>query len=139
MDKPICPLTGKTMERGFRPLTLTYKDETVTISMPGWYCASSEEGIHTGKDLKVSDRALNELKARVEGLLTPMEIRQVRKKLKLTQAQAGSVIGGGPRAFQKYESGELLPSRAICSALRLLDEHPQGLELLSEKVMTSRR
>jgi hypothetical protein len=34
-----------------------------------------EEGIHTGKDIKISDRMLNLLKARSEGLLEAKEIR----------------------------------------------------------------
>ena len=70
--------------------------------------------------MKVSDRALNRLKARTEGLLEPEEIKRIRKKLGLTQEAAGEIIGGGPRAFQKYETGDLLPSRAISSALALL-------------------
>jgi len=43
---------------------------------------------------------------------------------------AGEIIGGGPRAFQKYEAGDLLPSRAISSALTLLDHNPEGLTIL---------
>jgi HTH-type transcriptional regulator/antitoxin MqsA len=118
------------MHRGVRPMTLTYKDESITFDMPGWYCDQSEEGIHTGADMKVSDRVLNRLKARSEGLLEPEEIRRIRKKLKLTQEAAGQIIGGGPRAFQKYESGDLLPSRAISSALILLDHDPKTLAVL---------
>jgi HTH-type transcriptional regulator/antitoxin MqsA len=118
------------MHRGVRPMTLTYKDQSITFDMPGWYCDQSEEGIHTGADMKVSDRMLNRLKARSEGLLEPEEIRRIRKKLKLSQEAAGLVIGGGPRAFQKYESGDLLPSRAISSALILLDHDPKALRVL---------
>jgi HTH-type transcriptional regulator/antitoxin MqsA len=80
--------------------------------------------------MKVSDRALNRLKAQSEGLLEPQEIKRIRKKLSLTQTEAGELIGGGPRAFQKYENGDLLPSRAISSALRLLDADPTGLGFL---------
>jgi hypothetical protein len=36
--------------------------------MPGWYCEQSEESIHTGEDMKVSDRMLNRLKTHSEGL-----------------------------------------------------------------------
>jgi HTH-type transcriptional regulator/antitoxin MqsA len=111
-------------------MTLTYKGESLTFDMPGWYCDQSEESIHTGEDMKVSDRMLNLLKARSEGLLEPEQIRRIRKKLRLTQEAAGIIIGGGPRAFQKYESGDLLPSRAISSALLLLDHHPEALSLL---------
>ena len=47
-----------------------------------------------------------------------------------TQAQASSVLGGGPNAFQKYESGIGLPSKAISNLLRVLAVDPRGLEIL---------
>jgi len=120
------------MHRGVRPMTLTYKEKSVTFDMPGWYCDDCEESIHTGKDMKTSDRMLKRLKARSEGLLGPEEIRRIRKKLHLSQETAGIIIGGGPRAFQKYESGDLLPSRAISSALILLDHDPSSLRILKK-------
>ncbi len=121
------------MERGVRPMTLEYKGARVTFDMPGWYCDASDESIHTGEDMKVSDRALNRLKAEREGLPSPDEIKRIRTKLGLTQEQAGELIGGGPRAFQKYEAGDLLPSRAIGSALALLDNDPAGLRVLRQQ------
>jgi HTH-type transcriptional regulator/antitoxin MqsA len=130
MSNPICPETGAPMHRGVRPMTLSYKRESITFDMPGWYCDQSEESIHTGEDMKVSDRMLNRLKARSEGLLEPEEIRRIRKKLHISQEAAGLLIGGGPRAFQKYESGDLLPSRAVSSALALLDRDPEALSVL---------
>lgn len=119
------------MHRGVRPIILTYKGKSITFDMPGWYCEQSEESIHTGEDMKISDRMLNLLKAQSEGLLEPKEIRRIRKKLHLSQEAAGLVIGGGPRAFQKYESGDLLPSRAVSSALILLDHDPGALSVLN--------
>ncbi|MDQ2734839.1 MAG: type II toxin-antitoxin system MqsA family antitoxin [Pseudomonadota bacterium] len=121
------------MSRDVRPVTLTYRDESLTFDMPGWYCDASEESIHTSADMKVSDRALRSLKAKAEGLLSGEEIRRIRKKLHLTQLQAGEIIGGGPRAFQKYETGDLLPSKAISSALVLLDHDPEALALLRKR------
>jgi len=121
------------MHRDTRPMTLAYKGETVTFDMPGWYCDASEESIHTGADMKISDRMLNRLKARHEVLLAPDDVRRIRRKLGLSQAAAGEIIGGGPRAFQKYEAGDLLPSRAISSALLLLDHDPAALEVLEAR------
>ena len=65
-------------------------------------------------------------------MLEPEEIRRIRKKLGLTQEAAGEIIGGGPRAFQKYETGDLLPSRAISSALDL-DHDPKALTVLKAR------
>lgn len=70
-DNPICPKTGTEMRRDVRSLTLTYKGELITFDMPGWYCDESDESIHTGEDMKVSDRMLNRLKAYSGELLKP--------------------------------------------------------------------
>lgn len=133
MDEPICPETGRPMVRGVRPMTISYKGHSATFDMPGWYCDASEESIHTGEDMKVSDRELNRLKAKVEGLLVPQEVRRIRQRLRLSQKEAGRLIGGGPNAFQKYESGEVLVSHAITSALVLLDRDPGGLAALKAR------
>jgi HTH-type transcriptional regulator / antitoxin MqsA len=133
MTDPVDPETGAKLRRDVRPLTLTYKGTSITFAMPGWYGERPDEGVFDPEDMKVSDRALNRLKARAEGLLEPEEIRRIRKKLGLTQEAAGAVIGGGPRAFQKYESGDLLPSRAISSALVLLDNDPKALAALKAR------
>jgi HTH-type transcriptional regulator/antitoxin MqsA len=133
MTNPVDPETGAPLHRDVRPFTLSYKGESITFDMPGWYGDRPDEGIFDGDDMKISDRALNRLKARSEGLLEPEEIKRIRKKLGLTQEAAGRVIGGGARAFQRYEAGDLLPSRAISSALVLLDRDPPALAVLTER------
>jgi HTH-type transcriptional regulator/antitoxin MqsA len=133
VEAPTCPETGAPMHRDTRPVTLHYKGQSITFDLPGWYCDASDQSIHTGADMKISDRMLNGLKARAEGLIEPEDIRRIRRKLGLSQTSAGETIGGGPRAFQKYEAGDLLPSRAISSALALLDRDPQGLRVLETR------
>ena len=135
MINPTCPETGQPMFRDVRPMTITYKGRQATFDMPGWYCDASNESIHTGEDMKVSDRALNRLKAQVEGLLEPEAVRRIRKRLHLTQKDAGRLIGGGPNAFQKYESGEVVVSHAVMSALLLLEEYPAGLAVLQQRAV----
>lgn len=132
-DAPRSPVTGKPMVRDTRPMELTYKGQSVTVQMPGWYCQDSDESIHTGADMKVSDKALKELKIKVEKLLLPEDIRRIRTKLGLTQREAGEVIGGGPNAFQKYESGEVLLSKGMSNFLRVLEKHPEEVEKLKEQ------
>ena len=122
------------MFRDVRPVTIAYKGRKATFDMPGWYCDASDESVHTGADLKVSDRVLNRLKAKVEGLLAPEDVRRIRKRLQLTQKDAGRLIGGGPNAFQKYECGDVAVSHAVTSALLLLDRDPSGLSLLRQRM-----
>ena len=39
--------------------------------LPGWYCSECGESIHNGQGMKISDRALRELKAKASGVFTP--------------------------------------------------------------------
>ena len=127
-DVRVSPESGLPMTRGIRPLAICYKERSVTVDMPGWYCDGSDEAVFTRDDMRVSDRALVTLKAEVLHLLTPDEVREVRTNLGLTQVEAGRIIGGGPRAFQKYESGEVMTSRAMTNLLRALVHHPEDLD-----------
>jgi HTH-type transcriptional regulator / antitoxin MqsA len=132
-DAPRCPETGVPMVRGVRPRIIAYKGRSATIDMPGWYCDASGESIHTRADMKVSDRVLADLKARAEGVATPSEVTRVRRVLQITQAEASRVFGGGPRAFQKYESGEVRVTRTMTLLLRMAERRPQEiLEVAAE-------
>jgi HTH-type transcriptional regulator/antitoxin MqsA len=128
---PLCPETSLPMVRDTRPMTISYKGASATIAMPGWYCDQSGESIHTGSDMRVSDAALRELKNKVD-LLDGAEIRRIRKKIGLTQREAGAIFGGGPNAFQKYEQGAVTVSKAMSNLLRVLEKHPDAVEELKK-------
>ncbi len=110
-------------------MTITYKGKSATFEMPGWYCDCGE-GVVTAKDMDVSDRQLNLLKAQAENLVLPQDVRRIRKALGLNQQEAGQMLGGGPSAFNKYEKGEVLPSKAISNLLRVLEAVPSALNYL---------
>lgn len=126
----IDPETGETLRRDTRPFTLRYREQEVTVDLPGWYPAGDGESVHSGMDRKVSNRALNLMKAREAGLLTPDEIKAIRKRLALSQVEAGLILGGGARAYQRYESGDLLLSKSADSVLRILALNPVSLQEL---------
>jgi HTH-type transcriptional regulator / antitoxin MqsA len=67
MTDPVCPATGAPMHRGVKPMTLSYRGQSITLDLPGWYCDQSNESIHTSDDMKISDLALKQLNARIEG------------------------------------------------------------------------
>ncbi len=62
--------------------------------------------------------------------LTPDSIRIIREGLGLTQREAGELLGGGPNAFAKYETGQTTPSAAFANLLKLLEANPRALGIL---------
>lgn len=121
----IHPETGKTLRRGVRAQTIRFGSMTRVVETPGWYPDDDSDSLHSGADLAESDRAFRELKTAYAA-----HVRNIRKRLKLTQEEAGRLIGGGRRAFQKYESGAMLPSDAAVGLIEILDRHPEEVELL---------
>lgn len=67
--------------------------------------------------------------------LAPDEIRAIRRELGLTQVEAGKLLGGGPRAFTKYEAGTVKPVAATVTLLRLLRDNPDMISTLTGRKM----
>jgi HTH-type transcriptional regulator/antitoxin MqsA len=102
------------------------------VGLHGWWCTACEEAIFDGEALAARERAFLELKAEVDEVLGPKDVARVRESLGLSQRAAGELLGGGPRAFQKYEAGKQAVSTPMSNLLRLLANDPARLdELLS--------
>lgn len=121
----IHPETGRTLRRDVRPQVVAFGSMSQSVDVPGWYPDDDSDSIHSGADLAESERVFQELKAEYAA-----HVRRVRKRLKLTQEEAGRIIGGGRRAFQKYESGQTPPSDAAIGLIELLERHPEEIEFL---------
>jgi HTH-type transcriptional regulator/antitoxin MqsA len=106
---------------------LKYQGRERTIKTLGWWCTKCGEGILSGDALKDHERAFVAFKAKIDGVLAPNEIARARQKLRLSQRRAGELLGGGPRAFQKYESGAQAASTPMSNLLRLLANDPSRL------------
>ena len=63
--------------------------------------------------------------------LEPDEIRAIREGLGLSQVDAGELLGGGPRAFTKYEAGTIRPRSSVIRLLRVLEANPGALPSLT--------
>jgi HTH-type transcriptional regulator/antitoxin MqsA len=122
-----CHECGSDMVRDTRPHDVNYKDRSVTVDQSGWYCTGCSEVVIDGADMAVLEDAFVRLKAEVDDILTPTEVARIRKRLGLSQRRAGAILGGGPRSFQKYESGTDWVTRAMANLLRLLDRDPGRL------------
>lgn len=134
-----CPACGGKMVRETRRRLIRYKKLSAEIDQPAWWCADCGEGVLDAQDSAIADRAFATLKARAEDVLGPEAVAKIRKRLKLTQRAAGRILGGGTRAFQRYEAGTVVVSQPMNNLLVLLDREPRRLnELTARAAKTSR-
>jgi HTH-type transcriptional regulator/antitoxin MqsA len=129
-----CPECGGSMRYEKHADKLRYKAHTRTIKTLGWWCTKCGEGILAGDALRGHEKAVLEFKADIDHVLSPSEVAAVREKLGLSQRKAGEILGGGPRAFQKYESGSQAVSAPMSNLLRLLAKDPSRLQDLARQV-----
>ncbi len=122
-----CPECGGRAAFETRTDTVEYKGQTAPVKVAGHWCKDCGEAVLEGDALARRERAFLDLRARVEGVLSPNEVASIRERLKLSQRRAGELLGGGPRAFQKYESGTQQVSVPMANLLRLLDRDPRRL------------
>ncbi len=124
METKIHPDTGEVLTRQVRRQTIRYGSYVTDVDQPGWYPKGDGDALFDMKDLSQIDTAFQQLRDRYIG-----HLKEFRSKLKLTQQAASRLIGGGPRAFQKYENGRAQPTEAAAKLIEVLWRHP---ELLSE-------
>jgi HTH-type transcriptional regulator/antitoxin MqsA len=116
-------------------MDLRTKDVTIELDgltrvvpkVKGWHCPACGEIEFIGDgSAKRYATALDTLAAERDALQRE-ELARIRKRLKLTQAQAAAIAGGGPNAFSRYERGKARPVAAVVNLFRLLDKHPESL------------
>jgi putative zinc finger/helix-turn-helix YgiT family protein len=86
----------------------------------------------TGEELLTEEaiELIETTKARYLGLLLPEEIKDLRRRLDLTQKQMAELLQAGEKSYTRWESGNARPSRMVNLLLRLLFESKVAVEAL---------
>jgi len=135
MKRNTCPVCGKgTLNKELIEERFEYKGQSISIPNYLVYkCDACNETIVDKGTLKSSGKLLKNFKCKVDGLLTGDEIKEIRKKLNLTQEQMSEILGGGLKGFARYESGQICQSRAMDNLLRILDRYPDTIHLICKE------
>ena len=132
MKCPVCGVGNLVHES--RDLSYTYAGRSTLIRQNGDFCTHCGEGIFNTEESEAYLFAVASFRARVDAEpLAPSEVRRIRKKLGITQKEAGNIFGGGIRAFSQYERGQARHGKALDQLLRLLDSHPELLNELGSR------
>ena len=125
-----CPSCDDPMVHEVRPFPAEYKAHSAPCDVEAWWCDSCGDGVLDGPALAAHERAYFELRAEVDSVLTPAQVAEVRQRTGLSQRAAGALLGGGPRAFQKYECGSQVVSVPMARLLQLLAKDPSRVQEL---------
>ena len=123
------PESGRPMARGEKLVTLVVDGKTFEYRQPGWWCSLDDPEDHDGQlvddDNLVAEMARRTAEALARGEpFPPVLIRAIRVRCGLSQRDAGELFGTGEKSFEKYEAGQIPPSKPTQRLLRLAMERP---------------
>jgi HTH-type transcriptional regulator/antitoxin MqsA len=117
----LCPLCESPLVRETPNVNAVYKDKNFSYPQPGEWCSQCGEGFLSVGDLASSKKQRTDQKRIIDHRLISDEIKKFRKSNKLSQKKAGELFGGGPKAFSKYERGEVIQNKSLDILMRLIN------------------
>ena len=133
---PDCPMcqTPNPWEPRHSTETYGYKGQLFSLSDSEYsVCRECGFDVVLPRQKRRNEARIRDEHRRIDGLLTGPQIKAIRKRLGLTQAEAARLMGGGDNAFSKYERGEVTQSVAMNQLLLVLAAVPDALEVLAAR------
>jgi len=122
--RPMMPFSNKTM-------MVAFGDGSIEVSgLSGWQCTDCSE-IEFDEESAARYAAAGDELVLESRRKAGAELRRIRKKLGLNQAEAARLTGGGHNAFSRYENGIIAPAPAVINLFKLLEKHPEELDRLA--------
>lgn len=120
-----CPICGgEGFQQKISPLLETHADISNVVEHYHHLCQSCGGDYATASDIKATRRNIIRFRKEVEKIPLGCEIRAMRLRANLTIEKAGSIFGGGPIAFSKYENDDLIPDEAMIGLLKMAIQDP---------------
>ncbi len=96
-------------------------------------CPICAEEVVLPEQAKRNEVSYADAKREHDGLLASREIRAWRGRMRISQLEASTVLGGGANAFSKYERGETMQSRSMDLLIRVCDRFPDVMAFLADR------
>ncbi len=120
---------GTALTHCARDMDFTYKGRTLSVkAVRGWHCPVCADCVFDVREGQRYSAEIDAFAAQMDAI-EAAEVRLARKRLGLSQAEAGRLFGGGVNAFSEYERGKTQAHRSTVLLLKLLSRHP---DLLAE-------
>ncbi len=135
----ICDICG---EDTVEEITITkffeYKGESLTIDdYKLFQCSSCCEQFINESYYKTIEHQIRDLHRKVDGLYTSSEIKKIRESLNYTQDAFGKILGGGAKAFARYENGSVTQSKPMNNLLKIIHAYPTSISIIKNEEIES--
>jgi len=113
-----------------KTITETFRYKGHRLVIPDYIvyvCSRCREEFLDHSVIRQHQQKLRDWQRTIDGLLAAEEIRHLRTMLGMTQEEFSLLLGGGKKAFARYETGAVRQSVAMDNLLRAVQKHPSLL------------
>ena len=126
-----CPACGTAMVEKRGKLTLPVNGEEIAVPAAlHLRCPKCHEVVLRYEDARRLGEDAIAIYRRKHGLLSASEMRAIRERFKLTQAEFGTLLRLGANTLSRWESGRNVQTEAMDTLLRLIRDVPGSIEYL---------
>lgn len=128
-----CMECGGEMIRSLDPIRTVFKGDDLTIEgVEHWKCEQCGELEYESVDLDALDDAENEAYRKLHDLLSPKEIKSIRKRYGLTQAQFEELLGVATPTVSRWETGSVIQTKVADNLMRMIGEFPEAAQAMAK-------
>jgi len=128
-----CPTCGTMMRRTQEVLTSSVNGEEFRVpNIPHLRCPKCGEGLFSLQEAEALRLGAFDIYRRTHGLLSADEIRAIRERYGLTQAELARLLRLGGNTVSRWEAGRNVQTGAMDVLLCLIRDLPGSLEYLRE-------
>jgi HTH-type transcriptional regulator/antitoxin MqsA len=129
---PGCPICDSATELVRSPREIKIGQRRVVVDDERMRCRECGEEFYLPGQLDATARRAAEQVRREEGLLFPDEIKAIRQRLGMTQAEFEQLLATGPKTVVRWERGTVCQSTTADRLMRLVDVSALNVEYLRD-------
>jgi HTH-type transcriptional regulator/antitoxin MqsA len=119
-----CPICGGSSKLVIEAREIKVGRWSATVDDEFMRCEKCGEETYLAGQMKATqERAARVIRER-EKILSPERVRAIRERYGLTQSQLERLLRVGPKTVVRWERGSVMPSAAINTLLKVLDNMP---------------
>ncbi|MBW4034621.1 MAG: type II toxin-antitoxin system MqsA family antitoxin [Proteobacteria bacterium] len=106
------------------PFVVHHNGLSRTIGDRQTHCGTCDNISYIGAQMSDHDIAVAASIREIDGLLPPAELRRIREKYRLKQADMEQILGTGAKTWTRWERGKITQTKPVDMLIRLLDRNP---------------
>lgn len=137
--KAYCPFCHKETEYSVEKRNVTkYKGVDINTFENVGVCLKCKNDLYIAELEDENIQRINDAYRRNTGLIKPEDIKEFRKKYRLSQRELSSILNYSKMTINRYENGEL-PTKSQSDYLKIIIHNPEDFEAIARKSYENNR